>query len=538
MKKSNFLNGAIIATAGIIICKIIGLVYVIPFYAMIGTTGGALYSYAYSIYAIFLSLSTSGIPVAMSKLVSEYNALGQYNTKERIFKLGSTIIITFGLICFFLLLIFAPQIAVVLKGGAEGGNSLEDITIVIRVISSALLIVPLFSVTKGYLQGHKMQTASSISNIIEQLVRVIVLLTGTYLILKVFHLPIKTAVSVAVFAATVGAVFGYGYLVFNIKRNKKELNKNDTITDTEKSITTTDLLKRIFYYAIPFILIDLINSAYVIVDSSTVIKTLSSLGMSGKNAEIVLSSIATWATKLDMIVISVALGFVMSLIPHITANFVKNDIEAVNNKVNQAIEMLLLIVLPLTIGLSFLASPIWTIFYGHNLLSISVFKLYAFQALTYSLHWLLINVLQSLNKSKITLATLITAFIFKALLNIPAMKYLPLIGIKAYQAPTILTLAIQIVSIIFILCYLKFSFKLNFKPIAKNVSKIIVSSLLMIAGLLITTNFFDINTVTRFSSIMVVIIYATIGGTIYTLVTYKLGLLNRFIKLLKFKKTT
>ena len=78
MKKSNFLNGAIIATAGIIICKIIGLVYVIPFYAMIGVTGGALYSYAYSIYAIFLNLSTSGIPVAMSKLVSEYNALALY----------------------------------------------------------------------------------------------------------------------------------------------------------------------------------------------------------------------------------------------------------------------------------------------------------------------------------------------------------------------------------------------------------------------------------------------------------------------------
>ena len=71
MKKNGFLEGALIATIGIVLCKIIGLFYVIPFYAIIGAQGGALYSYAYSIYNMFLNLATSGIPVAMSKVVSE-----------------------------------------------------------------------------------------------------------------------------------------------------------------------------------------------------------------------------------------------------------------------------------------------------------------------------------------------------------------------------------------------------------------------------------------------------------------------------------
>ena len=74
------MEGSFIATFGIVLCKIIGLIYVIPFYAMISNTGAALYSYAYSIYAVFLSLSTSGIPIAMSKLVSEYNSLEYYYT--------------------------------------------------------------------------------------------------------------------------------------------------------------------------------------------------------------------------------------------------------------------------------------------------------------------------------------------------------------------------------------------------------------------------------------------------------------------------
>lgn len=75
---------------------------------IIGEQGGALYGYAYSIYAIFLSLSSSGIPVAMSKVISEFNSLGYYNTKERAYKIGNTIIIGLGLLSFVILMIFAP----------------------------------------------------------------------------------------------------------------------------------------------------------------------------------------------------------------------------------------------------------------------------------------------------------------------------------------------------------------------------------------------------------------------------------------------
>ena len=88
MKRNSFIEGAMITTIGIVICKIIGLIYVIPFYGIIGSQGGALYGYAYSIYAIFLNLSSSGIPVAISRVVSEYNTLKYYYTKEEHTKLG------------------------------------------------------------------------------------------------------------------------------------------------------------------------------------------------------------------------------------------------------------------------------------------------------------------------------------------------------------------------------------------------------------------------------------------------------------------
>ena len=111
MKKNSFLGGAVISTLGIVITKAIGLLYVIPFYAIIGTQGGALYSYAYSIYAIFLSLSNSGIPVAISKVVSEYNALGYHYTKEKAYKIASLVLIGLGVFFCLVLMIFAPVIA-------------------------------------------------------------------------------------------------------------------------------------------------------------------------------------------------------------------------------------------------------------------------------------------------------------------------------------------------------------------------------------------------------------------------------------------
>ena len=92
MRRNSFLAGAFISTLGIVITKVIGWGYVIPFYAIIGISGGALYSYAYSIYNMFLNLATSGIPVAMSKVVSEFNSLKYYYTKEQTFKTGLKII--------------------------------------------------------------------------------------------------------------------------------------------------------------------------------------------------------------------------------------------------------------------------------------------------------------------------------------------------------------------------------------------------------------------------------------------------------------
>ncbi len=521
MKKNNFLEGAMVATIGIVMCKIIGVLYVIPFYKIIGVQGGTLYSYAYSIYSVFLTLSSTGIPLAISKMVSEYNTLEYYNTKERVYKLGRIIIVSLGFISFLLLIILAPYISSFILGDMQGGNSVESVTMVIRIIASALLIVPLLSVTKGYLQGHKFITPSSISQVIEQIARVLVILIGSYAAINIFHLNIDTAVGIAVFGATVGALIAYIYLVVKISKSRENLKQNISITREEAKISNKDLLKKIVLYALPFVVIDLVKSAYALVDTMTVVRTLDKLGASATYAETTIGVITTWGTKLNMIVVSISLGLIVSLIPNIASSYIKKDMKDVNLKINQSLQALLLITLPMVIGISFLSRPLWVVFYGYDKLSIDIFRIFIFEALSFSFFTVLINLMQTLNNTKVALITLFSSFIGKVLLNIPVMNMCKIINIPLYLGPIITTLITQLIAIIYIMYILKKQYQVKLKETSKIFIKIILSSLIMLVVLMIIKLFINFNTNSRMLSIIYIMLYMIVGVLVYGIIMIK-----------------
>ena len=345
MKKNSFLEGAFIATISVILCKVLGLIYVIPFRAVIGEQGGALYGYAYTIYSVFLSLATVGIPTAISKIVSEYNALDYQTVKQRAYKIGSRLLIILGLISFILLFIFAPQIAVMIKGNADDGNSIESITFVIRTISTALIIVPSLSNKRGYLQGHNFMAVPQFSAVIEQFVRVVIVVAGSFLAYKVFGLSLDIAVSIAVFGATLGALVSYWFVTIKIKKNKDKFNLDAEEKKEEKKFTDKLIIKKMVYYALPLVLIDLVKSLYEVVDLFTVVRTLQDIGFSGEDAENVFGTISTWASKLNMIVISISIGLCASLIPNIMPSFVKNNFKDVEDKVNKTLQLLSVLII-------------------------------------------------------------------------------------------------------------------------------------------------------------------------------------------------
>lgn len=520
MKKNNFLQGAIVATLSIVICKILGLLYVIPFYSIIGTQGGALYSYAYSIYSIFLSLSTCGIPIAVSKLVSEYNALKEYINKEVVYKIALKIMVSIGILSFIIMFVFAKSIAYMFIGNIEGGNTLNEVATAIRVVSIALLVVPQQSVIRGYLEGHGMITTTSISSVLEQFVRVIIIIVGSFITVKVLKLPINCAVYVAIFAASIAALSSYIYLRIKVKNNKKNLN----IVQVTDSYSKKDILKKIIYYALPFVLIDLIKSLYGMVDSVTVVKTLVKLGYSMETAETVFGVIATWGTKLNMIIISISMGITISLVPNLSASLAKKNFKDVNQKINQSLNIMLFFTIPMSVGISFLAKPVWIIFYGYNQISINVFRVFILQVIFFGLYTTIINISQTLNETKTSLIMLIGSFVFKVILNIPSMYLLKYIGIDAYYGSIVVNALVEGLTFIITLLLLKKKYNFKFRFILKTLLKIMLCLILMLGFLAFLSLFIKMTSISRVGSIIYITIYSIAGCVIYVATALKINL--------------
>lgn len=514
IRKSSFIKGAFIATLGIVLTKILGIIYVIPFHAVIGERGGALYGYAYTIYLLFMSLSSAGIPLAISKIVSEYQTLGYYNAKRRAFIIGKKIALLLGFICFLLLLLFAPWIAHAVLGDLSGGNTISDVTLVIRVVASALLFVPVLSIYRGYFEGHRFMEDPSFSQVLEQLVRVFVIVLGSFLALKVFDLSITTAVGIAVFGATAGAIAAYLYLVY--KKNKNNSKFNEKIRPVnEPIITNKQIFKKIVIYAVPFILIDVFKSLYNYIDMVTVVEGLVQYAnFSVTDAETIMSMLSTWGAKFNMIVLSISTGIIISLIPNLTTSVVKKDYDDINHKINQAFSILLFFTLPMTLGISFLADSIWTVFYGASEYGPSVLSYFIFVGFMIGLFTSTVSIIQVLKDYKTVIWSLVIGVVLKFLLNDNLIMAFYKMGLPAYYGVITASLIGYFVSFMICIMRLKFKYKINYENLTKNLIDTICGSMLMIVGLFLVDLILP-STDSRIIHLVYIVVYVAVGALIY-----------------------
>lgn len=527
LKKSSFMQGAFIATFGIVLCKIIGMLYVIPFYSIIGDQGGALYGYAYNIYSIFLGISTAGIPLAMSKLISEYHTMGYIKTKERAFRLGQKVLNVMGLFSFIMLMLFAKPLATLIIGDTIGGNSIQDVEFVIRVISLAVLVVPIMSVYRGYFQGHKIISPTSISQVLEQLIRVFIIIVGSFLGMKVFKLSLRSTVGIAVFSATIGAVCSYLYLKFVVKKNKKVFLKQEEKVD-EPRITNKEIVLKLLGYAFPFIMIDIFKSLYNSIDVFMLINTLvNGIGFTKEAAESVMSVISTWGLKINQIIIALSTGIMISLIPNLTSSIVKKDLVDVRKKINQSIQILLYLTIPMAVGLAILSPNVWTVFYGISEYGPKVYALYVFVSVATVLFTSSITTVQILKDYKIVFIALISGFFTKLILNVPLLYGFYKMGLPAYYGSIIATILGYLVCAFICLVFLNKKYKVDYEETIKCFIEVTTSVTVMAIALLLLKVIFPYSTPSKLLNILIIIIYTLIGGIIYLGITIKNGTLYK-----------
>ena len=526
MKKNTFVKGALITTLGVIFTKILGILYVIPFHALIGEKGGALYGYAYTVYSVFISLASAGIPLAISKLVSEYQTLGYYNVKKRVFLLARQLAIIFGIICFLIIVIFAPLFAKLILGDITGGNSLEDVVFVLRVIGTAILVVPVLGVYRGYFEGHRFMSPPSISQVLEQLLRVLIIIFGSLFAVRVFNLNLSTTVGIALFGATAGAIVSYLYLVDKKKKNESKFNEKIRNIN-EPIVTNKEILRKIFIYAFPFIMIDIFKSLYNYVDLISVVKGLVKYAeFSVDNAETIYSMISTWGQKFNMIIFAISTGIIVSLIPSLTESFVKKDSDDVDKRATQGLNMLLFLIIPMTLGISFLSKPIWTLFYGNSIYGPSVLSYFIFEGLFIALFTCMITVLQVIKDYKMVFISLLSGVLIKIIFNNTFILSFYQIGLPAYYGIITATIFGYIISTIICMVTLYSKHNIKFKNTFNYFIEMMIGSILMIIVLFILSLIIPIYSKVRIVNLFIILLYALVGATVYFIYVYKVKLLS------------
>lgn len=518
LKKSSFLEGAYIATACIFLSKILGILYVIPFYRIIGQQGGALYGYAYNIYNLFLMISSVGIPFAICKLTSEYSALGQEDKKIRMYRLATIAIAVFSFLSFLVCFLFAEPIAKIILGEIEDGNTMEDVVFVIRCISFTLLIVPMLSIKRGYLQGHKYISQPSLSQVVEQFARIIIILAGSYVFVKIFD-SVKMGVGISVLAAGLGGLIAYFYLSFVVRNNCDELGLSKRcVSDRTQD---KQIIKEIIVCAIPFIIINIANTLYTSTDMVLVLRTLPKLGFSGKETEFVSSVMTTWGTKFNAIITAVSTGLIVSLIPHIVSDHTKGNHKDVNENFNKCLKIILLIITPLSCFISVMADSFWTVFYGYNKIGSSLIRLTIIVTILDCLYMVLNSLMQSLNKKHIIYYSVISGLGINLILDIPFMYLFDYLSLPAYYGAVVATLCGFLVSNTMSLIYLRKNMSLNFKETLKSLPRAVISIAVMILVGIGCRQFLPIESTSTAIQIINIAVSGVLCAGVYLVLNFK-----------------
>lgn len=529
MSDSKLVRGTLVLSVATLLSKVLGLIYLFPFTAIVGQTGIALYNYGYLPYTVILSLATLGVPLAVSKFVSKYNALGDYRTGFRLFTSGLVVMAITGLISFILLFSLAPALAplVVEDPSKLEGNSFEDIVFTIRMVSLALIVVPMMSMTRGYFQGFQQMEPTAISQVIEQIVRVIFILTVTFTIVKVMKGDTGLAVGLATFGAFVGALGGSAVLFFYWRKNKETVVEKIKHSRVDHRLSLTAMYKELLAYALPLSFVGLAIPLYQLIDLVTFNRTLQGIGYRQEEVEVLFGVFTGTAHKIILIPMAVATALSITLVPTITKSYTNGDHRLLQRQITQTYQIILFLAIPAAIGLSILAYPIFGGLYGVAHIDVGgyILRYYGPITLFFSLFSVTAAILQGMNKQKIAVFALAVGLFVKLVTNTLFLKGIgPLGGVLATYCGYILSTAITVWAI-------GKCAHFSYVFIAKRALLILIFSTMMAIGVsIINAGMQRLFPLTSWSNTLVVLLVTVMSGiVIYMYLSYRSNLAGQVL---------
>ena len=518
--QNTFLKGSAWMTFGSIASRILGALYIIPWYAWMGSYGNianALTARSYNIYTIFILISTAGIPGAIAKQVAKYNALNEYGIGRKLFRKGLILMTVLGIVSAAIMYFASPLLA------SNGSQSDPRQVAVMRSLSYAILIIPILSIMRGYFQGYADMMPSAMSQFVEQFARVVWMLLTAFVIMKLQHGSYVHAVIQSNLAAAVGALFGIGLLIWFLFSRRKQLDYLVAHSNNRLRVSTTELFGEIIAQAIPFIVIDSGITLFSLVDQYTFHPMIASLVHASSD------TIEDWyalfglnANKLIMIIVSLASAMAVTAIPLLSAAHTRGDYKSISKQIANTMDLFLFVMIPAAFGMAAISRPIYTVFYGPDLLGSNVLYLSSFTAISLGLFTVLMAILQGLSENGLAIKYLVLGLILKGILQYPMIFLFKVYG------PLVATNLGLLIIVALSLKHLEVQYYFNLNRTSRRLAGVTAFSV----GMFLVVKLCEmglgkfLNPDHRFTALVLVIVAVGAGVVFYGLVTLKTGLVQ------------
>ena len=348
-------GAAIIGMAGVIV-KILGAFFRIPLANWIGDTGMSYYGFAYSIYGALLVLATAGLPVAISRLVSENIAQHKYKNAHKVFHVSFRLMLAIGMVSFLICFFGSGLLASIFKN--------PDAALAVKAISPALLFVPLFSAFRGYFQGRQNMNPTAISEVTEQLVRVIAGLTLAWVLLHgAYEEPEVQAAAGASFGASAGSVAGLGIIFIIYLLNRRVIHRKiDLNSDAVEE--TKVIIKKIVVIAVPIIIGAEVMPIMNLLDTAIIMRRLQETGWTLEEAQGMYGLISGFCSPLIAFPQIFTQAVSVSLVPAIAGYAALKNRERIQENVGLAYRTTMIMAFPCAFGMFALSEPILLLLFG------------------------------------------------------------------------------------------------------------------------------------------------------------------------------
>ena len=412
-KKQSFLGGAAVLAFGIMAVKVIGAVFKIPLRNILGEGGSADFSNAYNIYATMLTISTAGLPVALSKLVSEAYARGRTRQAQRTFNLSLTVFLLLGLVSFSLMWWGNDYLASLLNNPRAAYG--------IRALAPAVVCVGCLSAFRGYAQGRQYMTPTAVSQILEALCKLVFGLALSLWLLKIGQ-PDYIAAAGAIrggghrpriVGVTIGTILSLVYMAANYLRHRPALQSG------ERCASGRAIVRRLLALAIPITIASSMVSIITLIDTSLVQGQLqNALGYSLDETRALYGNYSA-CMDLYNLPSSLMVALTASVIPAVSASITQHNEKQTARIVRSSFRVTALLAFPMGLGLWSLSGPIFRLFYprydgalGGQLLSVL-----GIASIFVCLMLITNSILQSYGRVNVPIFTMLIGGVVKIVLN-------------------------------------------------------------------------------------------------------------------------